>query len=205
MITLTQVVALLQAVVSLLTLSVGTPQEGQALQVATQAVIIAQKAIVDQQNTLFLPPELTPVAPQSSNPQSTATSPIQQPPAPKLSMKSLKIISPINGKGLGRRYTAQSQIYDESNYVELGLIFRNENGDPISNALVTVEATDQSQNKQINGTGFTTPIPENGSAIATPYYQFHYEFKTTGQHVITFSTGDMTESVTLEVHAPDPT
>jgi len=120
------------------------------------------------------------------------------------SMTTIKIISPIAGKGLGRIYTAQPQIVDETNYIELGLIVRDDAGEPIKNAVVIITATDDTQNKTLNGTGDVLPQYENEVRIITPFYPFHYEFKTVGDHTITFSVNDITDSVTLTVVAPDP-
>lgn len=114
-------------------------------------------------------------------------------------MSSIEIISPIAGKGLGRQYKAQSEIVDESNYIELGLIVRNDNGIPIKDAVVIITSTDSTQNKTINSTGNVYPKYENNVRIITPYYRFHYEFKTAGEHIITFSTNGLTDAVTLTV------
>lgn len=119
-------------------------------------------------------------------------------------MASIEIISPIPGKGTGRTYTAQPQVVDETNYVELGLIVRNDAGEPIKNAVVTITATDETQNKTLNGTGNIYPRYENEVRILTPFYPFHYEFHTVGDHTITFSVNGMTQSVTFTVTAPDP-
>jgi hypothetical protein len=126
-------------------------------------------------------------------------------------MASIEIISPIPGKGLGDRrfskdapYTAQLVVVDESNYIDIGLIVRNDAGEPIKDAVVTITATDETQNKTLNGTGNIYPRYEGEIRIMTPFYPFYYEFRTVGDHTITFSVNGMTDSVTLTVVAPDP-
>ena len=121
-------------------------------------------------------------------------------------MKAIQVINPIPGKGLGNReYTAQPEVIDESNYIELGLIVLDENGKETDKATVSVTATDSSQNKTLVGTGNITPrYEDNGSKRMVPYYPFHYEFKTVGTHTITFESDGMTKSVTVEVGEADP-
>lgn len=114
-------------------------------------------------------------------------------------MSTIKIISPIPGKGLGREYKASSQVVDESNYIELGLVVRSDAGQSRNDLQVVITATDSSQNKTLNGTGNETKIYNNGVAEVVSYYPFHYEFKTAGQHTITFSADGLTDHVELTV------
>ena len=126
-------------------------------------------------------------------------------------MNTLQIISPIAGKGLGRIYVANNYELNpdgtiktghapkEENMIDLGLIIRDENGTYLDGVVVEVEATDESQNKRIAGTGNQTKIYPEGTPVTVPYYPFHYEFKSAGKHTITFKVGDKTESVDLDV------
>lgn len=116
----------------------------------------------------------------------------------KESMKKIEIISPLRGKGLDREYIASDKLESEANYIELGLIVYNDDGNITRDDEVTVETTDSEQDKVINGTGNVTSIYENGTKKTIYYYPFHYEFRSTGNHTITFKTNGMTESVTLE-------
>ncbi|MEK9207209.1 MAG: peptidoglycan-binding domain-containing protein [Patescibacteria group bacterium] len=116
------------------------------------------------------------------------------------SLASLKIISPTNGKGLGRKYVANKEIVDESNYIELGFIVRNDVGESMRDAKGVIEATDEDQNKTLIGTGNVTKIYNGEIPESVYYYPFHYEFKNAGQHTITFTANGMTESVTLTVN-----
>ena len=144
-----------------------------------------------------IPPQIF-QTPTYTPPQEPITQTIT-PPAPKQIMNTLKIINPYAGKGLGRTYKASPEIVDESNYIDIGLTVVNENGEYLSDVVVSVEATDSTQNKTLNGTGNVTNIYPNGEKMTVHYYPFHYEFKTAGEHTITFKQGTLTESVTLTV------
>lgn len=115
---------------------------------------------------------------------------------------TIEIINPIPGKGLGRTYKVSPNYpeLDEDGYVEIGAIIRDASGNTVKDADVQVTATDDTQNKEMTGTGSITPIYPNGDKIMVPYYAYHYEFKTPGDHVITFTVGDTHESVTIHVN-----
>lgn len=144
---------------------------------------------------------------------------------------SLEIINPLNGKGLGpkpdsygtdRGYVAYDWDYlnstpsiadnerpkgftfpDESNIINIGLVCRDEKGNPVNKAVVTVEATDSTQNKTIHGTGNVTKIRNaEGEESSVHYYPFNYQFKTAGEHTITFTCNGISESVTVTVVDP---
>ena len=103
--------------------------------------------------------------------------------------EKLKIINPIDGKGVfeGRQYLSRSEVKDEANYVELALVITKENGEINKLAEVEVKATDERQNKQMNGAGTIFKTFENGKKKEIYCYPFHYEFKTPGKHTIEFS------------------
>jgi len=202
---------------------VAIPTESTTTPTATQTIVIpipTPTQQVESQVTEITTTETTPEPTPTPPPQTIyvpiyITQPALAPqPAPEPlptiqpestpSMSSIEIINPIPGKGAGRTYTAQPQIIDESNYVELGLVVRDDAGEPIKNVVVTITATDETQNKTLNNTGNVYPRYENEVRIMTPFYPFHYEFKTVGDHTITFTANGMTESVTLTVIAPDP-
>jgi len=111
---------------------------------------------------------------------------------------TLEVISPIRGKGLDREYLARDEVKDEANYIELGLVLRA-NGEIVKDAVVEVVATDTDQNKTLNGTGNMTTIYVNGAKRVVHFYPFHYEFKTAGNHTITFTHEGQNEVVNLEV------
>jgi hypothetical protein len=113
-------------------------------------------------------------------------------------MKTITIISPYSDKGLGREYIASPEVKDESNYIELGLLVK-EGEKFIRDAIVEVTATDSTQNKTFDGTGSMTKIYIEGSKKFVPYYNFHYEFKTSGKHEITFECDGKKESVKVQV------
>lgn len=129
-------------------------------------------------------------APAASGPTSTAPA----------SQARIEIVSPIAGKGLGRQYASSTQIVDESNYIELGAVLYDADGQPVSTEKMTITATDDEQDAIEVGTGDVMPKWVNGDKREVPVYSFHYAFKTGGQHTITFtSAGGITASVTLDV------
>ena len=89
--------------------------------------------------------------------------------------------------------------YDETNYISLGLVIKDDVGKIINNDNVVITTTDSRQNKTIAGTGDVTSMYEDGVKIKTPYYPFNYYFMTPGEHTIKFFVNGMTESVNLEV------
>lgn len=129
-----------------------------------------------------------------------------------ISMASLEIISPLDGKGLGKRFDSTGkevgfrvcetypEPQDETQYVYIGLIVRDDEGNPMNNTRVEVTATDEKQNKTMDSTGNVTPIYDNnGSKVVAPYYPFRYIFTKSGNHTITFKSNGMETSVTLAV------
>jgi hypothetical protein len=127
----------------------------------------------------------------SPTPSTEPTAPVAEAPA---SQARIEIINYIPGKGLGREYKAAPEIVDESNYIEIGAVVYNADGSDAKDATVTITATDESQNKVLNGTGDINRASGNHY-----YFAFHYEFKTAGDHTITFSANDITKSVTVNV------
>ena len=136
---------------------------------------------------------------------------------PKKSMSSIKIISPIAGKGLGSRIDSTTgkdvgfrvsptypELQDETNYIELGLVCRDDDGKVDFDSTVEVVSTDSTQNKTMNGTGNVTKIYNNGVPESVNYYPFHYEFKTAGKHTITFTCNGLSESVDIQVSEVAP-
>lgn len=120
-------------------------------------------------------------------------------PAP-VSKARIEIVSPIAGKGLGRSYVAATEVADESNYIELGAVVYNADGNPVSNATVDIDAesSDKTLQSEQRGTGDVWNTYVNGQKTQLPVYSYHYEFGVVGQHVITFSTPDgLTASVSL--------
>ncbi len=108
-------------------------------------------------------------------------------PQPIKSVYTLEVVSPVPIKGLGREYLWRSQVKDEYNYIHIGLIVRLD-GEPVKDQEVEIEATDPSQSQTLNGTGDVYPVYVNGVKVVTPFYPFNYEFRSGGDHQITFST-----------------
>ena len=114
-------------------------------------------------------------------------------------MKTIEIIDPINGKGRGREYFVGEKEDGDENSIYLGLIVRDEKGHLMDKALVTVTATDSSQNRSMQGTGNRRKIIEDGHRVSVPYYPYRYEFKIAGKHTITFEYEGIAEMVELLV------
>ncbi len=154
-------------------------------------------------------PVYVPQPTPAPTPQAPTPEPIvEAKPKPVPSKASIAIISPIAGKGIGPRmdfngtdvgYVASSTVENESNYIVLGLIVYDDAGENTRTAVVTVTATDASQNKTMNGTGNQKTMYYDGIAKVMWFYPFSYDFRFAGQHTITFSANGMTESVTLTV------
>lgn|SRR3990167_2603192 len=201
-------IALLKMAIILLTLMssqsvIVTPElRATAVAVANQAIEVATSEILKSTSRVVIEPP----SPTESVPTVVLPTPVKQEEIVILSsqehknMAEIKIISPSPGKGLGRTYKADPNAIDD-NYIYLGLTFRNntEGYDYTRDAVVTVTATDSTQNKVLNGTGNTMNIYKDGTKIPTWYYPFHYEFKTPGEHTITFTVNDLSESVTVTV------
>lgn len=169
-----------------------TTQTNTSQQVTTDPTPqINPEPIPTQIIQVYIPQQVTTVSEPVKQPE-----PIAQ---PKPIMNTLQIINPYPGKGLGRTYKANAEIVDESNYIDIGLLVKTDNGEYLHDVVVEVEATDSSQNKTLNGTGNVTNIYPDGVKTTVHYYPFHYEFKNAGEHIITFKQGNLTESVTLQV------
>lgn len=120
-------------------------------------------------------------------------------------MITIEIFNPVPGKGQTKVHAHNPKgIEDEEDYVELGLIVRNEQGEAVKDRLVTVNAPGSQQDKTMNGTGAHRKVVRNGARVSTPFYPFHYEFKSEGKHTITFSCEGVTASVELQVEKKKP-
>lgn len=175
-------------------------QQQTTLEQQNQQIAQQTQAIQQQSETL-----------QQIQQQTAIQSPTPAPiPTPKPSMSKIEIIVPMSNKAYctnisyskcesqNKVFIASPQVIDESNYVYIGFVVYDDNGNQIKNAVATIVATDESQNKTLNGTGNVAPIyNENGAKIITPYYPFNYEFKTAGEHIITLSANGMAKSIIL--------
>lgn len=112
---------------------------------------------------------------------------------------SVQIVSPMPPKGLGRRYEAAPEVKDETNYVFIGAVVKDGDGNVRDDVVVKVTATDGSQNKIMGGTGNYAP-----GVVNAKYYPFEYAFHEPGTHEIAFTAempegGTVSESVSIEV------
>jgi len=133
----------------------------------------------------------------------------------------IEIIDAIPGKGLGRKYIAYDWdkfnsenipdserpvnfvFPDESNSIDLGIIIRDSKRQSVKDATLTIEATDNTQNKELVGTGITKKMRNEDGEVSeiASYYPYHYDFKTVGKHTLIFSSGGIEVSVDLDVSA----
>lgn len=137
---------------------------------------------------------IQPTAPVVSTP---APLPIAQPKVME-NKASIKIVSPIGMKGLNREYAARETPLDEKNTLFIGAVVTNSEGEVVNDAVVKVTTSDESQDREINGTGDFWGNPHN-----VYYYPFTYEFRTKGDHKITFTAEGVSESVTISVPDAD--
>jgi len=145
--------------------------------------------------TVPLPVET--LLPQPQEPMPSEPTEIASPKSPEI-----KVINPIPGKGLGRIYyvmPVDPNLSDESNYIVLGFVLKNESGDVVREAVAEVVATDDKQNMTINGTGNLAKIIEDGAEKRLYYYPFTYYFNFSGKHTITFSALGVSTSVEVDV------
>jgi hypothetical protein len=156
----------------------------------------SQVYIIQQPEPIVIPAPIQPPA-TIIIPTAAVNQPIVMPQEEKKSQKKIEIISPMANKGLGRTYLARPILKDEFNYIDIGLVVYDDDGKIVDNVKVDVVATDTSQNKSMNGTGNVTRIYPDGSVRVVPYYFYEYEFRTPGEHTITFSAEGLTKSVTL--------
>lgn len=160
-----------------------------------------------QPQTVYVPvyvyqsaPAVAGSAPLPTNPPTTMEpepTPEVTPVAP-VKVAQILIKNPIPGKGFkpGREYRFRSEPLDESNEVQLGAVLVNSDGSINNTAVVTVTASDESQNKTIDGTG-------NVSSFGDPnnqqhYYPYRYVFYEPGPHTITFASEGVEASITID-------
>ena len=118
----------------------------------------------------------------------------------------IDIISPIPGLELNRKYTTSPELDQDGkgnpmNAIAVGAVVYGEDGEPTRTAVVAITIKTPTTEKTISvqGTGAMVPIYPNGQKRVVPVYISHYEFKTAGEHVITFSSGGVSRSVAVQV------
>lgn len=116
----------------------------------------------------------------------STTMPPEPTPAVPQGVAKIYIKNPLPGKGFkeGREYRYRAEPIDESNEIQVGAILMNPDGSVNNVAVMEVTATDETQNKSINGTG-------NVSSFGDPnnqqyYFPYRYVFTEPGPHTITF-------------------
>ena len=139
----------------------------------------------------------SPTAPVPASPTPTSAPAATPAPSAPASQARIDIISPMAGKGLNREYVHSDEIKDESNYMVIGAVVYDDNGNPTAIPTVTITATDDTQDATQVGTGDVTTIWPDGNRTQVPVYTYSYQFKMAGDHTITFSANGMTKSVTV--------
>ena len=140
------------------------------------------------------PTEPVPASPAPTSAPAPAAAPAPSAPA---SQAHIDIISPIAGKGLNREYVHSDEIKDESNYMVIGAVVYDDNGQPTATSTVNITATDGTQDAIEVGTGDVATIWPDGNRTVVPVYTYSYDFKTIGDHTITFAANGITKSVTV--------
>ena len=188
-----------------------TQQAPKPTQITPESIQVTPEPVQPgQQQTIYVPVYVLPqpeLAPAPVTPAPTQTMPKEEKIEEKVEEKqaelTLELFAPVPEKWVeGRKYLAEinekPELMDEYNYVDMGLYIK-EGNNYLGNVLCSVKATDDSQSKELNGTGNVRKIYINQSAKTVPYYSFHYEFKTVGTHEITFTCQGKSVSVTFDV------
>lgn len=148
-------------------------------------------------------------------PQTEPTRTMEASPTPIEQPKAIEIIAARGSRDLNREFVAISpenlvhiqnnepgNWISDDNFINTGIVFMDGQSEDIStdrarSRVVTVTATDSTQNKVINGTGTmsTTLYRKQGPALSGYYYPFTYEFRTPGVHTITFTTEGLSKTI----------
>lgn len=194
------IIMMLKAVLALLIAvtsgGVAVPEQirDQAIEIAQQAIATAtsEGAKIAVQQTISIPQQVPTQTLPAQNNTTTMTDP-----APA-SQARIEIVSPLSGKGLGRKYTSDPNNTDDRNYIELGAVLYNDDGSVNQTADMTVGVTGPSgsSNKVINGTG------NFAGYLKVFYYPFHLDFTEAGDYTVTFTANGKTASVQLHADAP---
>lgn len=88
----------------------------------------------------------------------------------------------------------------DNNSADIRAIVYDVEGKPTNQPTVVITATDRSQDKTLKGTGNVMAVYNaDGQKNVVPVYVFHYEFRSSGDHQVTFSTNGLSQSITISV------
>ena len=138
------------------------------------------------------PTKATPQAPSPTPASGVGT-------AEPVSLARIDIINPVATKGLNRPHSTSPELDqggkgNPMNEIYIGAVVYGEDGEMTKSATVTVvvKSPTSEETSTREGTGaFVKP--------GVPFYPFTYVFKTAGDHTITFSSGDVSKSITVQV------
>lgn len=176
-----------------------TPGETPVVTVAQEATPTVQVTQVTPTQTVKVPVYIIqPVTTPETTPQPQPVATVSAPQV--MQTATIEVKNPLPGKGLGRTLKWRATPIDELNEVDLGAILTNPDGSINSTSVVTVTATDDTQNKTLNGTGNTSTFGDPNNPKM--YYPFSYYIKTPGLHKITF-TSDLGVSIDVSINVTD--
>lgn len=185
-----------------------------------QATLVANQAMAAADAELSKPaspePSLgTNVLPITSSPSNPTPSVINNPtPMPETPVSQARIEIVNNPGDLTKDYSVLPAackllygsnfnevdcggINSDAGHVLLKVVLYNDDGSVNQTATMDVSATDDRQNKALNGTGDMVPIMLNGQRTQVYGYIFGYYFLSAGAHQITFTANGVSKSVTL--------
>ena len=187
---------LIQSALLLLATVSSTPNvplemKSYAIQIANTAISSANQEILRLNNMPKTTKDLS--RKEINNPQ-PSTGSVEIPD----SSYTIEIVSPMRGTGLDRgpgyKFIASPTSELLENYVEIGAVLRDSNGNVIKDEEMNILASDSEGNtieKTLKGT--STFSRKVGDFV----YVFRYEFKTKGDHRISFASQGVTATITL--------
>lgn len=176
----------------------GVPAEvrAQGEAIANQAIVVVSTELARLQSQPNV--SLTPITnnqPSDTTNNSTGTNMTEAQPeaeAAPASQARIEIIStnpktPLDGNYFSYQSALASS--NPSNYIEIGAVLYNDEGENIRDAEMAITTSDPEQGKVKNG---TSTFHQKKFV-----YGIRYDFKTAGEHTITFSANGITESIVI--------
>lgn len=164
----------------------------------TNATQVATNALTFADTELAKPAEIPVIIP-TTPPMATTPTPTQE-----ASKARLDLLEPSSRDYVANDYKvnpdgtlqAGSVAPNDKNSVDLAAVLYDASGSAIGTSEMRV-TVDSGSPTIFFGTGNVRSIYVDGQKIRVPVYNFHYEFKTAGDHMVTFSANGMEKSITL--------